>query len=374
MISANLFPQISSGNSDDNISIDALGEWVGSAEFNLLSDVLVTAQITGPADIYLQFSEDGVSWTSSIKVIYDPSKINPPQPRVKGPRFYRTRIVNPSGTTSITVTRVTTYYGDFKTLVSDLNSVVPQAFPGTVTRPIDFGLMVAKGLYQGHNNTIKDGFNSDIDTASVPEDITNEGGIYAGFPTGAVQPGELVVSGADTGTVFISLLTGPSDTDYIFVSIPIAGPGSYPLGVNVWRSNFMYFVASSQTVTNVGEITLRNTVTTTNVFCVIPVGYGQTFCSAYTVPAGADVYIDRITGAMKGATSGTLDGAFYYRESTGGFRLRFPFVLQFGSLYFDDVDYLIKIPAGTDFIPRILTASTNNLQAQISYRIIKVSR
>lgn len=37
-----------------------------------------------------------------------------------------------------------------------------------------------------------------------------------------------------------------------------------------------------------------------------------------------------------------------------------------------DVDYLIKVPARTDLVPRILTASANNLVAKFSYRLIKV--
>lgn len=45
---------------------------------------------------------------------------------------------------------------------------------------------------------------------------------------------------------------------------------------------------------------------------------------------------------------------------------------QSGTLYFDDVDYLIKIPARTDICPRVLASSANNIQAKVSYRIIKV--
>lgn len=46
--------------------------------------------------------------------------------------------------------------------------------------------------------------------------------------------------------------------------------------------------------------------------------------------------------------------------------------LQYGTLYFDDVDYLIRIPALVDIVPRIITSSSNNITAKISYRFIKV--
>jgi hypothetical protein len=190
----------------------------------------------------------------------------------------------------------------------------------------------------------------------------------------AVEAGEIIVAGADTGTVYYSYLASATSTDYVFGSKAVAGAGTYALGHDIWRCNFAYFVSNSPTTTNVGNITIRNTVTTANVFCVIPATYGQSYCAAYTVPFGCAVYIDRITGGLRGSSTGSLDGFFWYRESGGGgFRLRFPFELQYGGIYFDDVDYLIRIPSGVDFIPRIVTASANNLSAKLSYRLIKVT-
>jgi hypothetical protein len=226
-------------------------------------------------------------------------------------------------------------------------------------------------LYVNRNNTIKEGINFDIDSGSIPEDVTNEGGLYAGFPDGAVQAGEINVAGADTGTVYYSYLESPASADYTFGSIAVAGAGVYPLGHNIWRCNFAYFVSNNRTAFNAGEITVRNTPTTTNVFCVIPIGYSQSYCGAYTVPVGSSIFFDRTTGSVRGSATGSMDGFFWYREATGGPRLRFPFELQFGGLYFDDVDYLIRVPALVDICPRILNVSTNNLSARLTYRFIK---
>lgn len=52
--------------------------------------------------------------------------------------------------------------------------------------------------------------------------------------------------------------------------------------------------------------------------------------------------------------------------------MRFPFELQYGTLYFDDVDYLVKIPERVDMVPRVTAASTNGLSAKVSYRFVKV--
>jgi hypothetical protein len=255
-----------------------------------------------------------------------------------------------------------------------LNAVLALNKTSIAVRPTDFNLMVAQGLYQNMNITIKDGLNDDVDTGSVPEDITNEGGIYAGFPTGAVEAGEIIVSGADTGAVYYSYMATATDTDYTFASKAIAGAGTYALGHNVFRSNFAYFVSSNPAVFNIGAITLRNTVTTTNVFWVIGVGFSQTYCAAYTVPFNSAVYIDRFNGNMRGSATGSLDGYIWYRPSGESPRLRFPFELQYGQLYFDDTDYVIKIPALVDFIPRITVSSANNLSAKLSYRLLKIKQ
>lgn len=351
-----------------NAGASYTGTWEDVSAYDALTVAILTDQ-NGTFNV--QFSADGVTTHSSITKTLT-ANLNEVTSIVVTRKYFRIVVNNTSASNQTSLT-AQCILGEQRQLTSAINSTIQSDADASVVRPTDFNLLLAEGLYQNRSVTIKDGFNDDIDTGSVPEDVTNEGGTYAGFPTGAPQAGQLVVSGADTGTVFYFYLASPTDTDYSFGSKAIVGAGTYALGHNVWRCNFMYFIASSPTATNVGTITMQNTPTTTNIFCVIPIGYGQSYCSAYTVPAGSSVYIDRITGSLRGSTSGSMDGAFYYRDSTsGGFRLRFPFELQYGSLYFDDMDYLVRIPAGVDMIPRITTSSTANLQAKISYRIVKV--
>jgi hypothetical protein len=162
-----------------------------------------------------------------------------------------------------------------------------------------------------------------------------------------------------------------TDTDYAFATKAIAGAGTYALGHNIWRCNFCYFVASTTTVFNVGAITVQ-AVGAANVFAVIDIGYSQSYCAAYTVPYQSAIYLDRVNGGIRGTSTGQLDGFFWYRPYGESPRLRFPFELQYGGLYFDDIDYLTKIPARTDLCPRIISSSANNLSAKISYRFVKV--
>jgi len=349
--------------------LNSSSTFTGVTELNAYSHVMVTIKTDKVGVLYLEFSPDGTNWDSKIQIDYDPNSINPPQPLLKGPRHYRTRFENTESSAQ-TYLRLNTYFGDYSQLTSSLESIVPQTFGASVTRPIDFNLMVSKGLYQGHQLTIKDGINPDIDTGSTPEDVWGGGGLYTGFVATAGN-GELVVSGADTGTVFYSYMESPTDTTYQFASIAISGAGTYSLGHNVWRSNYMFFTNAS--TTNVDNISMRLTASPSSIFGVILATHGQTFNSAYTVPQGHSVFFDRITGSIRGGNVGAYaDCFFYYKEQGKSPILRLPFTLNFGSIYFDDVDYLIKFPAGTDFIPHIETVGNNNTSIHISYRILKV--
>ncbi len=319
--------------------------------------------------LYAEFSTDRTNWDSILTFeIY--AGVNEVHRLSISKKYFRIRVVN--GASNQTYLRLQTLLGSQQVLTSSANSTIYDDSDAILVRPLDFNILVSEGLYRDRNVTIKDGINLDIDTGSTPEDLTNEGGVYAGFPTGTIEAGEIVVSGADTGTVYYSYMATATDLDYTFGSKAITGAGTYSLGHNIWRSNFAYFVSTNTSVFNVGTILLRNSTTTTNIFWQIDIGFSQTFCAAYTVPYGSSVYVDRFNGNMRGSATGSLDGFIWYRPFGESPRLRFPFELQYGTLYFDDTDYLIKIPERVDFIPRIITSSANNLSAKFSYRILKV--
>lgn len=343
--------------------------FTSSLELNDYPDVMVMVKTDKNGTLYFDFSSDGVNWDNTLSFPYDPSLINPPQISVKGSRYFRVRFTNTS-TENQTYLRLSTFYGTFDKLTSTLNSVVPQTFGASVVRPIDFNLMVAKRLYQGHEVIVKDGINPDLDTATVPEDIFILGGAYTGFPANA-EEGQLLVAGADTGVVFYSYMASSTDENYTFASKAIAGAGNYNLGHNIWRCNYMYFVGSNGAI-NTSLITIRQATTTANVFAGIGIGMGQAFCAAYTVPKGHTAYIDRVQGSIRGGTSSSTDMFFWWRRNGQSPLLRFPFTLNFGSFYFDDVDYLIEIPELTDIMPRCVLSTANNISVHVSYRIIKV--
>jgi hypothetical protein len=343
------------------------GKWIECFAF---ASITVAAKTDQDGVLYIDFSPDGRNSDSTLtySVTAGTSEVH----RLSVTRPYcRVRFYNSSASPQ-TYLRLTTLFGMQPPLTSALNTSIQQDADTLVVRPLDFNLMVAESLYQNHQNTIKDGFNPDVSTATVPEDMWSAGGTYTGFPTGAVEAGEIVVAGADTGTVYYSYLASDTSTDYVFGSKAIAGAGSYALGHNIWRCNFAYFVSTNTGVFNVGLITIRNTVTTANVFVQIPIGYSQSYTSAYTVPYGSSIFLDRVSGNLQGGATATQGGVFWYRPYGESPRLRFPFTFQQGSFFFDDVDYLVRIPQRVDLIPRIISCTANNVSSQISYRLIKV--
>lgn len=352
-------------------AINAGQTFTGEAEdVSSYNAVVFSVKTDQDGVLYAEFSTDATNWDSSIPYFVAASQ-NEVHKLTVTRKYFRIRFTNSSASNQ-TAFRLQVLFGSYNQLTSPSNSIIQSDADAVISRPLDFNLMVAEGLYQNRNNTIKDGTVAGISTGAVTIDITNEGGVYAGFPRGAVEEGQIVVAGADTGTVYYSYMASDTATDYTITTKAIAGAGTYSLGHNIWRCNFAYFVSSSATAFNAGNITIRNAVTTANIFCVIPTGYSQSYCSAYTVPYGSSIFLDRINGSLRGSNSGSLDGYFWYRSYNESPRLRFPFELQFGSLYFDDIDYLTRIPERVDFIPRIIRSSANNLEAKISYRFIKV--
>jgi len=361
---------VSETNSSTAI-LESGATFTGTAELNNYPDVFITVKTNQTGTIYADFSPDGTNWDSTLSFEYNPSLLNPPHVLVKGSRYFRIRYINTGSTQEYF--RLFCYYGSFNKLTSPANAVIARTQDALVIRPLDFNLTVAEGLYQNTQNTIKDGINPDVRSGSVPEDVWYSGGTYPGFPTGSVEAAEMVVAGADTGTVYYSYLASPTSTDYVFGSKAIAGAATYALGHNIWRCNFAYFVSSSATGFNAGDITIRNTPTTANIFVTIPAGFSQSYTAAYTVPYGSSIYMDRITSMVRGSTSTSMDGFFWYRPYGESPRLRFPFEVQFGQLYFDDIDYLVKIPERTDIIPRItVSSSASASEVEVTYRFLKI--
>lgn len=349
--------------------------YTGTGERFDTPDVMVSCKTDQDGKLFIDFSNDNFNWDifppTGIDVF---AGIHEFHIAVKGPRWYRVRFTNTSASNQ-TYLRLYSYFGVFRQSNSPANSTIQSDADASLVRPLDFNSMVGEGLYQNRSNTIKDGYTPLLSSGVLSQDVWTEAGSYNGFPIDSGLATEVVSSNAgDVGTFSYSYLSSPTDKDYTFGSVTLNGTTPVLLPANVWRSNFSIYDTLNNTTFNLGKITMRRVADPTIIFNTIDIGRSQSYCSAYTVPYGSFVQVDRKNGAMRGSASGSLDGYFWYREYEKSPRLRFPFVLQYGSLYFDDVDYLVGIPERTDFMPRIVNASANNLIGQFEYRLLKIKR
>jgi len=353
-------------------SLTAGEEWSGRyEECSRYASVVMAVKTDQAGTLYIDFSPDSVNTDSTLSFSVS-ANVNEVHRITVIRRYFRVRFLNTGS--NQTFFRLQTLVGQNQSLTSSINNTVQSDADASIVRAMDFNLLVSEGLFQGRNVTIKDGLNLDIDQGAITQDFWDAGGVYSGFPVGTIENGMAVSTNAgDTGTLYFSYLASPTSTDYTFTSVQLNGITPVSTGVNIWRCNFAYYDSGDNTTFNLGTIKIYHQTTTANIFVTITIGYSQSYCAAYTVPYGASVYIDRFNGNVRGSATATVEGFVWYRPYNESPRLRFPFELQFQSLYFDDVDYLIKIPALVDFIPRAVFCSANNTVAKYSFRLMKVT-
>lgn len=366
---------VGSCRSDSNNTTTALNAgqtFTGTAERNNYPDALVVLKTDQAGLLYIDQSLDGTNWDSSLayNVAAGTSEVR----RVlKASRYFRIRISNTSASNQ-TYLRADTFFGHFHLLTSPVNSVISDDADALLTRVVDPELDVALGHYASISSVNKFGRNDDIDTGSTPEDIWNGGGTYTGFPTGS--PEELQVfssDAADTGTFTFTYLASSTSTAYQTASVTLQGKTQVNTGVTVYRMHTTQYSSGSATGLNVGTITARHRTTTANVFCVMPIGRGQTYVAAYTVPAGSTAIVRRVFARCYNNTgSTTVEGGLWVRELNGSPRIRRPFTAS-NADGFEERPYAgLSIPAGSDIMVRILSTTANNTAVVAGYDIVLV--
>jgi hypothetical protein len=214
------------------------------------------------------------------------------------------------------------------------------------------------------------GANFDIDTGSVPEDFTPEGGTFS-FLTSSDTLSIVSTSANDTlgGTGANVVLIEGLDNEYrqIFEVInlngltPVTSVNSY-LRVNQFR---VIFSGSGQT--NAGVITAEDSTTGT-----VNLGYmsiGSSFMKRllYTVPATHELFLTNTTfSAARTATNVICTASSrVYVPSTNTIvdGIDFEFSTNSGRNTINSLESMPRIPEKSDFYYRINSVSTNNVKA-----------
>ena len=167
-----------------------------------------------------------------------------------------------------------------------------------------FFVEVNEGNISGTTPFSKFGRNPDIDTGAV-EDIWNGGGLYTGFPVETETLEILSTSINDTAggtgaiTVEISNLLDATFNEMPPIIVTLNGTTPVSLGAQTYhRASRIRTLTAGSSNWNEGNLILRHTTTTANVFAVMPATLNQTQIFAYSVPLGKTLYIPNFSVMM----------------------------------------------------------------------------
>lgn len=353
-------------------NLNAGSTFTGNYELILGFPALIAAvKSDQDGTLYVDFSADGVTAhsTLSFATLANINEVH----RLTNTRSYaRARFTNTSASNQTSFS-LQLSFGNFAILTSAANSNIQQDQDAIVVRSTIPELEIAQGKFLGVEVVSKFGRNTDIDTASVPEDIWGNGSTYTGFPTGSPETIQLFSSSAsDTGTVTFQGLKTSSSTELEAETVTLSG--TTPVNsVNTWyRVHTARYSSGAATTFNVGTITLRHTTTTANVFLLIDIGTSQSYSTGFTIPAGKTGYLTEYSASLQGSATGVIDLSLWVRTFGGSPRLRRPFTVAQNAPVNYKVASAIILTEKSDIIIRATASSTNNLSILAGYDIYLV--
>lgn len=243
-----------------------------------------------------------------------------------------------------------------------------------------FEKMVGAGMIPGVSSINKFGYNSDIDTTTVPEDIWGPGGVYTGFPTGSPETVQVFSSdAADKGTPTAGTgartyriigLESSTSTEYTYEDLTLDGTTPVVSSKTWYRINRAYVLTAGSTGSNVGTITTRHSTTTSNIFSVLPATLGQTAIACWTVPYDNIMLLDRIQVDMSRANNaaGSAQVALQTRSvGSSSWRTREFYSITNSWGVAEKYDYPIKIEGLTDIRMRAVAVGSNDTRVSAGF-------
>lgn len=230
----------------------------------------------------------------------------------------------------------------------------------------DFLMNVGFGLVPGggYIRVAALGNNPDVDTTTLPEDIWTGGGAYPWMTAStALEIVSSSVNDAAAGAGARTVVINGLDINYAVVTQTVTLNGTTPVAIptSLFRVNSALIASAGSGKVNAGDLTIRDAGAGTT-RAIIPLGYGITRQSAYTVPAGSTLQIisqffgfNEVAGGNKFARFAT------YIQSPSGF-YRLPLELAIGDeppYRHDGIPGLI-LPEKTDFALRCTAVSNDN--------------
>lgn len=239
--------------------------------------------------------------------------------------------------------------------------------------------IIALAPYQG-NNLIRifdiRGENTDIDTATTPEDVISQGGLQYYPAVGAETT--IVSSSAEdtlttgTGAWYVTV-TGLLD-GWIEASetVEMNGTNAVTLTNQFKRINKMEIGQCGSNNLNVGTIQAKHGA---NVLSEIQFQHGVSQNAVYTVPAGYTGYIFYFSGGVSDDQSGQYADFHLYKRSNEapvtGWQVVFDNIIIQGNPQEANI-HGVTVRPGDDIVVRIVVVSSNDIRvfADIGFMLI----
>ena len=168
--------------------------------------------------------------------------------------------------------------------------------------PIGFLERVSLGLEPGCDYVVKFGYNADIDSGSGFEAVWGGGGEYTGFNATSAETLEIFSSKpadavGSTGAREVRLYGLDADGHNVEETVALTGAVPVTTTTAFLRMPRARILSAGSGGENAGVITIRQSVTTANVFAKMQKGTNRTLIAAYTIPAGKSGYLVAWTAA-----------------------------------------------------------------------------
>lgn len=311
------------------------GEWRYMDGFDAVSAAVYT---DAACTFYYDFSSDRVNVDSSLT--YDVAAgINEVHRLTVTRKWCRMRIVNSS--TSMTELRAELRGGSFPQLAAPLNLTLGQDADAIAVRAIPSEIDLAQGRLGGISKANKLGKNSDIDTGTTPEWVTEGGGVYTGFPvdptaeTIEIFSSSVNDTSAGSGARTVRIIGLDENWEIQSETVTLNGTTGVTTTGTYVRAHTMFVTSAGDETPasgiNEGTITARMSTTTSVVFLTILPGVGSSNYAVYTVPAGKSGIILAYTAEIRRGGTAAVDGVFWIRTFNGAPRYRRPWAASTGA-------------------------------------------
>lgn len=220
----------------------------------------------------------------------------------------------------------------------------------------NFWLDVVRGRIPGVGKLHKFGRNPALVAAAGFETVWNGLGVYTGHNATAAEIVEVfsaqaIDNSAGAGARTIQLFG--LDSSRVSITEVVILDGTNPVDtVNSYlRLDRMKVLTAGAGGVNAGDITARQSITTANVFALLPATYNQTMITASTIPAGKTGYLSDWICSLDGTTQADLICRITWREPGSVFQVKEEFLLQASGDSSEKRPFRIPngpLPAGTD--------------------------